>query len=38
LDAWEGLEAIRACDFAKVSGEQPIPREEAIRRVEEGRA
>jgi hypothetical protein len=38
LDAWEELEAIQAYDLAKASGEQPIPLEEALRRVEEGRA
>ena len=38
LDAWEELEAIRAYDLAKASGEQLIPQEEAIRRLEEGRA
>jgi hypothetical protein len=38
LDAWEGLEAIQAYDLAKASGEQPIPLEEALRRMEEGRA
>jgi hypothetical protein len=36
LDAWEELEAIQAYDLAKASGEQPIPLEEALRRVEEG--
>jgi hypothetical protein len=38
LDAWEELEAIQAYDLAKASGEQPIPLEEALRRMEEGRA
>jgi hypothetical protein len=38
LDAWEGLEAFQAYDLAKASGEQLIPLEEALRRVEEGRA
>ena len=38
LDAWEELEAIQAYDSAKASVEQPIPLEEALRRVEEGRA
>lgn len=38
LDAWEELEAIQAYDLAKASGEQPILLEEALRRVEEGRA
>jgi len=38
LDAWEELEAIQAYDLAKASVEQPIPLEEALRRVEEGRA
>jgi hypothetical protein len=38
LDAWEELEAIQAYDLAKASGEQPIPLEETLRRVEEGRA
>lgn len=32
------LEAIQAYDLAKASVEQPIPLEEALRRVEEGRA
>ena len=38
LDAWEELEAIQAYDLAKASGEQPIPLEQALRRVEEGGA
>jgi hypothetical protein len=38
LDAWEELEAIQAYDLAKASGEQLIPLEEALRRMEEGRA
>ena len=38
LDAWEELEAIQAYDLAKASVEQPIPLEEALRRMEEGRA
>jgi hypothetical protein len=38
LDAWEELEAIQAYYLAKASGEQPIPLEEALRRMEEGRA
>ena len=38
LDAWEELETIQAYDLAKASGEQPIPLEVALRRVEEGRA
>jgi len=38
LDAWEELEAIQAYDLAKASVEQPIPLEESLRRVEEGRA
>jgi len=38
LDAWEELEAIQAYDLAKASVEQPIPLEEALGRVEEGRA
>jgi hypothetical protein len=38
LDAWEELEVIQAYDLAKASGEQPIPLEEALRRMEEGRA
>ena len=37
-DAWEELEAIQAYDLAKASGEQPIPLQEALRRVQEGRA
>jgi hypothetical protein len=38
LDAWEELEAIQAYDLAKASWEQLIPLEEALRRMEEGRA
>jgi hypothetical protein len=34
LEAWEELEAIRAYDAAKDSGETPIPLEQALREIE----
>jgi hypothetical protein len=34
LDAVEELEAIRAFDAAQASGEQPVPFEEAVARIE----
>lgn len=37
LDALDELEAIRAFDAAKASGEEPVPFEEAMRRIESGR-
>lgn len=34
LDAVDELEAIRAFDTAQASGEQPVPFEEAVARIE----
>jgi hypothetical protein len=35
LEAWEELEAIRAYDAAKASGETPIPLEQALQEIEQ---
>ncbi len=37
LEALEELEAIRAYDAAKQSGETPIPLEQALREIEQSR-
>lgn len=37
LDALDELEAIRAFDAAEASGEEPIPFEEAMRSIDQGR-
>lgn len=37
VDALDELEAIRAFDAANASGEEPVPFEEAVRRIENGR-
>lgn len=37
LEAWEELQAIRAYDAAKASGETPIPLEQALKEIEQSR-